>query len=238
MHNKRALTLDDLVEFCELQNFSHFNSTESGYTICVHVPARFSSVENNDEELLFSSVLAFHTGINKNRSSITEDAAKKAMKELAYKPVLANFCEIDGVRDFTSHDFEIDKNGNFIYYEKQIGCFTSDKAYMEEDSEHKGRMNVYARIAIPRNYTDAAEIIERKGGTYCSIEISVNDLSWDNNDKVLTLNDITILGLTCLGKDPDTGEDVQPGMENAHIQLEDFSAENNSIVFTRCKNFT
>jgi len=82
------------------------------------MPAHFSKSEDEDAEMLFASVLAFHTGNNRNRSNLTEDAAKKAIKELAYKPVLANFCEIDGVRDFTSHDFIIDDDGNFIYEEK------------------------------------------------------------------------------------------------------------------------
>ena len=102
---------------------------------------------------------------------------------------------------------------------------------MKEDTEHDGRMNVFAKIAIPRQYTDAAEIIERKGGTSCSVELAVNELSWDSNEKTLLLNDITVMGLTLLGKDPNTGNDVAPGMENAHVQLEDFSVENNSLTF-------
>jgi len=88
---------------------------------------------------------------------------------------------------------------------------------MEQDADNEDRMNVFAKVAIPRQYTDAAEIIERKGGTACSVELAVNELSWDANEKTLLLNDVTIMGLTLLGKNPETGEDVQPGMENAHI---------------------
>ena len=224
------LTIDDLVQFCEKQNFSKFSSKESGYQICVQVPAKFEKIESNDEDILIAPVLAFHTSNNRNKSSVPESAARKAMKEMAYKPVLANFCEIDGVRDFTSHDFEIDEDGNYTYYEKQVGCFTTDKPYMEQDPKNEDRMNVFAKVAIPRHYTDAADIIERKGGTNCSVELAVNELSWDSREKVLILEDITVMALTLLGKDPETGEDIQPGMENAHVQIEDFSAENNSVV--------
>lgn len=150
---------------------------------------------------------------------------------MAYKPVLANFCEIDGVRDFTGHDFDIDNDGNYIYYEKQIGCFTSDLPVMKQDEQNEDNYNIYAKVAIPRQYTDAAEIIERKGGTDCSVELAINDLSWDQDNHCLVLNDITVMGLTCLGVDPDSGEKVKPGMKNAHIQLEDFSLENNSLTF-------
>ena len=171
-----------------------------------------------------------HTGLNRNHSSLTEAAAKKAIQNLAYKPVLANFCEIDGVRDFTSHDFDIDENGNYIYFEKQIGCFTADKAYMEKDKEHEDRMNVFAKVAIPREYTDAAEIIERKNGTLVSVELGVNELSYDSKNNILLLEDVEVMGLTCLGVDPNTGDPVKEGMENAHIQIEDFSMESNSVT--------
>lgn len=227
----KLLTLDDLVKFCEQNNFAKFSAKESGYQICVQIPARFSQEEFEDSTMLFANVLAFHTGVNRNHSNLTEDAAKKAIKSLAYKPVLANFCEIDGVRDFTSHDFDIDENGEYVYYEKQVGCFTADKAYMEQDPDHEDRMNIFAKVAIPREYTDAAEIIERKNGTKCSIELGVNELSYSAKDKVLMLEDVDVMGLTLLGKDPETGQDVQEGMENAHVQIEDFSVVNNSLIF-------
>lgn len=151
------------------------------------------------------------------------------MKGLAYVPVLADFCEIDGERDFTTHAFEYDEEEDkIIYYEKQIGCITADEPYMEPDEEVKDRMNVYARVSIPRTYTDAAEIIERKGGTDISVEILVNDMSYSKETGLL-LNDITVIGLTCLGRNPETGEIVRPGMQGAHISIEDFSADNSLI---------
>lgn len=230
---KKILTLEDLVNYCKVNNFGHFNSNDMGYQICVHIPAKFEKSDNEDDTLFYGNVLVFHTGINRNRSNVTEAAAKKAMKNLAYKPVLANFCEIDGVKDFTSHDFEIDEDGNFIYQEKQVGCFTSDIPYMKEDENEKDRMNVYAKVAIPRQYTDAVDIIERKGGTDVSVELAVNELAWDGDSNVLILSDITVMGLTLLGTDPETGDEVKPGMAGAHLQIEDFSIDNNSVVFNQ-----
>ena len=34
-----------------------------------------------------------HSGSNRNRSNVTDDALTKASKTLAYKPILANFME-------------------------------------------------------------------------------------------------------------------------------------------------
>ena len=231
MHKGKLLTVEDLIMFCENQNFAHFSSEESGYQICIQVPSVFSKDKEEDPYMLYAHVLAYHTGRNRNQSNLTVSAAKKAMKTMAYKPVLANFCEIDGVRDFTSHDIEVGEDGEYVYIEKQVGCFTADAPYMKVDPDHEDRQNIYAKVAIPREYTDAAEIIERKNGTKCSVELGVNELSYDVDNKELRLEDVEVMGLTLLGVDPDTGEEVKEGMEGAHVQIEDFSVENNSLTF-------
>lgn len=231
---KKILTLDDLYQFCSEQKLQSFSSKEhDDEKLYVHVPAKFEIDESaEDKNTLYANVLVFHTGVNRNASNVTDDAAREAIKRLAYKPLLANFCEDEnGVRDFTSHDFEIDDAGNIIYLERQIGCFTADEANMIPDDEVEGRTNIYAKVAIPREYTDAAEIIERKNGTKVSVELEVNEMSYDIDTATLLLTDIEVVGCTCLGINPETGEEVQEGMEGAHIQLEDFSAENNKIKY-------
>ena len=230
---RKALTLDDLVKFCAEQKVKRFNANEAGFKIRVHVPAKFEmSNEESTSSTLFAPVQVMHTGRNRNGSNLTEKAAKECLKTMAYKPLLANFCEIDGVRDFTSHDYIIHEDGEIEYLEKQIGCITADKPYMEADEKVEGRMNIFAKVAIPREYTDAAEIIERKNGTKVSAELEIKSMSYDSKAKELLLEEVELIGLTCLGTNPETGDEVQEGMEGSHIQLEDFSAENNSLNFT------
>lgn len=170
-----------------------------------------------------------HTGRNRNKSNLTEKGAKSCLSKIAYKPVLADFTEINGERDFTYHAIEYNDDGSRTYIEKQVGCFTSDKPYMKQDSDHEDRKYIYAKIAIPREYSDAAEIIERKGGTKVSAELCINEMSYSVEDGLL-LEDVDVMGVTLLGTDPETGEPVQEGMENAYLQIEDFSADNNSII--------
>lgn len=228
---KKILTLDDLVRVCKEQKLKKFSSKEVGYKLRVQIPAKFEMDENESSSTLFAHVEVMHTGRNRNGSNLTEKAAKNCLDTIPYKPILANFCEIDGVRDFTSHDFTINEDGEVEYQERQVGCFTADKPYMKEDEEVEGRKNIYAKVAIPREYTDAAEIIERKNGTKVSAELEINSMSYDVKEKELLLEDVELIGLTLLGKNPETGEDVQEGMQGAHIQLEDFSADKNSLNF-------
>jgi hypothetical protein len=237
MNKKRKLlTLDDLVQFCKKQKFYEFHAKDDGDKLSVQIPAIATydeSEQTEDPTLLFCKVKMFHTGKNRNGSNVLVDAAQKALPTIAYKPLLANFCEIDDVKDFTSHDVEIKDDNSVVYLEQQIGTFTENSAYMDEEDDENGRRYIYATVAIPREYTDAAEIIERKNGTKVSVEILVNAMSYDKDNEVLNLEDIVVQGCTCLGKDPETGKDVEEGMEGARLDIADFSVHNNSI----CYNF-
>lgn len=234
---KKILTLSDLERFCQEQKLMKFSSQETGYQLCVQVPATFEKQEDiEDPTIMFAYVRLFHIGINRNHSSVTKEAAEKSLATIPYKPLLANFCEIDGERDFTAHDMEFDKDGNVTYIERQIGCFTADAAYIKHDDEYD-KDYVYAKVAIPREYTDAADIIEKKNGTKVSVELLINEMSYSVDDQCLLLTDITVQGATCLGKNPNTGKNVEEGMEGARVDLKDFSAEKNSVCnFTEEEN--
>lgn len=228
---KKLLTLEDLAKFCKEQNFSNFSSKDTGYQLSVQVPANFE-VDGNvyqDNTLLFGKVKVFHIGPNRNGSSVTKNAAEKALSTIAYKPLLANFCEVDGVKDFTSHDMEFNDDGSVTYIEHQIGCFTADTPVIQYD-ETTEKEFVFAKVAIPREYTDACDIIERKNGTKVSVELLVNEMNYSAKDDILELTDIIVQGCTCLGTNPETGESVSEGMQGARLDIADFSVDNNSIV--------
>ena len=227
---KKLLTLEDLVKFCKAQKMFNFSSKESGYQICVQVPATFAKKEDPQSSLLFADIKAFHTGLNRNQSNVTVDAAKRSLDTFAYKPILAAFMTDDkGEEDFTTHEMDLDDDGNVVYIEQQVGCFTADKPYLEKDPDHEDRQYVMAVAAIPREYTHAADIIERKGGTKVSVELVVNEFQYDEDNDELLLTDIEVSGLTLLGKDRETGKPVEEGMEGARLDIKDFSRDNNSI---------
>ena len=233
---KKILTLDNLVNFCKNEKFYSFNAKDTGYQLAVQVPSKFEiSSDYEDNTLLFCNVRLFHIGENRNKSSVTKEAATKSLSTIAYKPLLANFCEIDGVKDFTAHDMEIDEDGNVVYLEKQIGCFTADSPEIRYDEEEEKEF-VFARVAIPREYTDACGIIERKNGTKVSVELLINEMSYSVEKQVLELNDIIVSGATCLGKNPETGEDVNEGMKGARLDIEDFSNKNKVYAYIKFKS--
>lgn len=233
---KKILTLDDLYNYYSThKNSARFSSQKSGYKISVQTPATFTmDTSSEDDTLLFCNVKLFHTGKNRNASNVTDEAAKKAMANLAYKPLLANFCEYTDpmsgtvLKDFTAHDVMFNEDGSITYLEKQIGCFTADEPYLAMD-EDLGHEFCYAKVAIPTEYTDAVDIIKRKNGTKVSVELVINEMNYNASTKTLDLTDVTIQGATCLGVNPETGNEVQEGMRGARLSLKDFSEQNNSL---------
>lgn len=236
MSKRRIYSLEDLYNLISKDKVNYnFNSERTGYQLAVQVPAQFEIMkENNDDSLLFCKVKLMHSGENRNHSSVTDDALIKASKTLAYKPVLANFMEYtdeqsgETLKDFTSHDMELDDDNNIVYIEKQVGCFTSDDAFFKVEEE-TGHNFLYGYCAIPRDYTAAASIIERKGGTKISVELGINEMQYNASSNVLELTDVTITGATLLGKNAVTLNNVEEGMKNARVDLLDFSEENNSL---------
>ena len=238
-NTKRLLFMEDLYDFYsnKYKRSTHFSAEKSGHQIFVQIPAEFEVDKNadyKDESLLFCKVKLMHSGENRNHSSVTDEALKKASKTLAYKPILANFMEYEDeetgetLKDFTSHDMELNDDGSVNYIEKQVGCFTSDKPFFEVEEE-TGHNFLYGYCAIPVDYTDAASIIERKNGTKISVELAVNEMEYSGKNKILELTDVVIMGATLLGKDPDTKKDIGEGMLNARLDIADFNAKNNSL---------
>lgn len=232
---KKLLTLEDLSKFCREQKLFSFSSADTGYQLCVKVPAVFKKKEQEDSSLLFADIKSFHTGRNRNDSSVTEKAMKNSIPTFAYKPILAAFTtDKNGDEDFMSHEMEMDDDGNIIYIEHQVGCFTGDEPWIEPDPDDPDKQWIFARCAIPREYTSAASIIERKGGTKVSVELLVNKFSYDEKEDLLLYEDIEVSGLTLLGvyeegADPKT-ESVEEGMEGARLDIADFSKQNNSSI--------
>lgn len=230
---KKLLTLEDLAKFCREQKLFSFSAKETGYQLCVRVPATFKKKEVENSSLMFVEVWAFHTGENRNKSAVTEDAMKKSLSTFAYKPLLAAFTtDKNGDEDFMSHEMEIDDDGNVVYIEQQVGCFTNDAPTMEPDPEDENKIWAVAQGAVPREYTHAADILERKNGTKGSVELYINEFSYDEDEDLLMLKDIEVSGYTFLGvyyegADPEK-ESVEEGMKNSRADIKDFSVKNNS----------
>ena len=230
--SKQILTLEDLVQFCRNQKIKRFDANEFGKQICVKVNNIATFEEESDVSndgfmhLLFK---VCHAGENRNYSNISKENLEKYKDTIKYRPVLASIItspDDASVLDFNSHDIEIDDNGNPIYIEKQVGCFTADEPFLQYD-EQNDKTYLMAHAVIPEEYTASADIIRRKGGTKVSCEIAIDTMNYNEDTGILDIIDFSFLGCCLLG------DHVTEGMAGARADIEsiaDFSAENNSVT--------
>ena len=238
---KKILTVDDLVKFCQEQKFARFSSKDTGYQLAVKVPTTFEveGSDDNHRDMTKLKIKIFHTGINRNNSKVSKEAAEKAMKTIPDRPVLAAIHQLsNGDYDFAGHEIEIvhnDKTGKdeVRYIESQVGSFSSEPAFWEHDDElDKDFVCAYAYIS--NEYTRTSEIINRKGYTKNSCELFIDDMAYDGKEHCLDLIDFYVSGSTLLGTSMDGNEkEIEEGMQGSRADIADFSAENNSVKFSK-----
>ena len=235
---KKILTIEQLLQFCQTRNFVRFSSKDSGYQLAVSVPTTFEVEDNVDEThrgMMRLKFKMFHDGLNRNGSKVPHDSADRAMKTIPDRPVLAAIHQLDnGEWDFESHEMEFVENEDgeieINYIEKQVGSFSSEPAFWEHDDK-VDKDFVCAYAYIPRDYTKACEIIERKKGTKNSVELAIDELSYDAKDKCLVLEEFYVSGSTLLGREKD-GTPIEEGMLGSRADIADFSKDVNSVFFS------
>ena len=222
----KILTLDDLYQFFVEQNKTvNFSSKDSGTPIIVTTNGFFETNESDMPEMLKLELKVCHTDTNRNGSHISTENMEKAMPTLKYRPILAYIHELeDGTKDFYAHNIEIieheDGETEINYIEKQVGCFTADDPWLKYDEEND-KTYVHAYAVIPEGYTEAADIIRRKGGTKVSCELIIHELSYNAKEKYLDLTDFIFGGCTLLGCD-EQGNEIGEGMLGSRADISDF----------------
>jgi len=193
------MTLEDLYSFYS----QRAESTEEHLAIAVTVPGRLTYEEDTSQLGLTPVVLsACHTGKNLNQSRISKEAMEDALPSFRNRPILGYIWkDEDGNPQFDSHNMHQDDDGNIVYDEKPIGHIRENSDVHLEYDEENDRYRVIADGFIYNDYTDAVDILKRDGQCDVSVELSVLDLSYSAEERVLDINKFVFTGVTILGKD-------------------------------------
>ena len=234
---KKYLTLDDLYVFCKQNNFVSFSAKDFGAPMIVQSFGEFEADASDNSDLIPVKLQACHTLVNRNRSSISDKVMTSALPSFANKPILGYIHQLDdGSWDFYTHnisyveDEESEDGIRVEYDERPIGVIPeSCNAHLEYDKE-KNKNYVVVNGYIYSLYGNRAiDIIKNNGGkTKVSVEIAVNEMSFNAKEDCLEIEDFEFLGVTCLGKTPN-GETVEEGMEGSNLKIENFTARHNSM---------
>lgn len=229
---KKLLSLADLYNFYATQNKSvRFSSNESNSKIVVHIDEPFKFEKEDDTSLTMQTHLRFcHTKDNVNKSFISKSSMEDAIPSAYNIPILGYIYKND--KDeyvFAGHEFYEDENGDTVYEEVPVGVVpeSADLKLVYDKKEDKDYLE--GNGLIWKTYSKASDILEREENLSVSVELDVEELSYDAKTKMLQIEKFKFSGVTILGENRYTGEEVKPGMRGAEISIADFSAENNSV---------
>ena len=229
---KKLLYLSDLYNYYVSQNKNvKFSSKDNDTTIVVHVDEPFTYSESEDDELnMYCSIRLCHTLSNRNKSYISEKAMKEAIPTAYNMPILGYVYEDDNKEfQFAGHEFFIDNNNELVYEESPLGVIPESAELKLVKYDGDDRLYLEGTGIIWRTYSKASDIIEREKELSVSVELMVDELSFDSKNKELVIDKFRFSGVTILGRDRNTGAEIQPGMENSMISIADFSEKNNSV---------
>ena len=224
-------TIDDLATFCKQNNFARFSSKEHGNKpLIIQSVETFEVSDNSKDGLMPVSLKSCHIGVNRNQSCISEEVMKADMSSFKGRPILANIIKTDtGEYEFHSHDVEFNEDGEMEYLEHPVGVISQlDEPYLEYDKE-EDKTYLHVNGHIFTEYSRAAEILERRRTCKCSVEIAVNEMSWNGEEDYLSIDSFTFMGVTILGYEQDGVTEIQEGMKGSKITIDSFSADNSML---------
>ena len=236
---RKFYTIDDLYMFCKENRFEFFSSEQQGAPLVVQSFGLFEADEA-DDGLMKVKLKSCHTGKNRNKSGITDDVMNKYKHTFKGRPILGAIYKTDtGEYEFRAHDMAIvegDEGTEIEYIEQPIGVISqTDEPYLEFDkNEDKNYLMVNGTIFS--DYSRAAEILERRRTCKCSVEIAVEELSYNCDEDYLSIDKFRFSGVTILGYEQDGVTEIHEGMKGSKITIDDFSVNKNSMFSTDCQN--
>ena len=229
---KKLLYLSDLYNYFVSQNKNvRFSSKDNDTTIVVHIDEPLTYSQNEDDELnMYCPIRLCHTLSNVNKSHIPDKSMKNAIPTAYNMPILGYIYKDDNDEyQFAGHEFFVNDDNELEYEEQPCGVIpeSADLKLVKYDGDDKSYLEGVG--IIWRTYSKASDIIEREKELSVSVELMVDELSFDAENKELIIEKFRFSGVTILGKDRYTGKDIQPGMVNSEISISDFSETNNSV---------
>ena len=237
--SKKFYTIDDLYNFCKENRFESFSAEKHGAPLVVQSIGTFEANGSSDG-LLAVKLKSCHTGKNRNKSGISDDNMNKYKDTFKGRPILGAIYKTDtGEYEFRSHDMEIVQDGEeteINYIESPIGVISqTTDPYLEFD-EDADKNYLMVEGTIFADYSKAAEILERRRTCKCSVEIAVEEFSYQADEDYLSIDKFRFAGVTILGYQQDGVTEIQEGMEGSKITIDNFSEKKNSMFSAECQN--
>lgn len=231
---KMMLSLDDLHQYLKNKKkdvlFRASDKEKQNIIVQLNEPFVFELGDDYDADELKCKVhmKLCHTNINLNKSSIDKPVMEKAIPSAYNMPILGYIWkdEESGESYFAGHEM-YKEDGETVYLESPVGVVSNnlELVYDEEAKVYRLEGDGY----IWKNYTEAFDILNREKELSLSVELSIDELEYDAKKDLLVITEFHFSGVTILGRDIETYQEIKPGMAGSKITIADFSADNNSV---------
>lgn len=191
------------------------------------LPIKMSLKENakfslTDDRFIPVDILVMHNGINSNASYFSDDAIKKAEWSLRDVPIRGYIKETDDGFDFDEHNMSIELTEDNDFIIKSIcqtwGNIPADNNLRYETIGDKTYVKVEGYL-WSKYLNEAENIFRENSSKSVSMEIEIDDAYFEED--LLHITDYRYLGVVVLG------EDVEPAMKGARIDIRDIGVEDN-----------
>ena len=229
---RKFYTIDDLYIFCKENNYTSFNAAERGAPLVVQSLGVFEATNNLSDGLMAVTLKSCHTGKNRNGSGISDNTMELYKDSFKGRPILGAIYKTDtGEYEFRSHDMEFvetDDGVEINYIEQPVGVISQTATPYLEFDEKNQKNYLIVEGTIFADYSKAAEILERRKTCKCSVEIAVEEMSYNCAEDYLSIDKFHFIGVTILGYEQDGVTEIQEGMAGSKITIDDFSEKRNS----------
>ncbi len=183
--------------------------------------------ELSDKQFLSMDMWAISTGVNRNGSEFLEEGFREAIQSFYNKPVLAYYnSNIDDVEEHNSRlGLDGDCNPFFDYQyeggERPVGLIPESAEISVQERDGKKWIHIKGALLWYEYNHQLGELLKRKGNKKVSVEVEFID-SYIEND-IEKVKSFVFLGITMLGTDPTTREEIQEGIEGARLELSGYA---------------
>lgn len=197
--------------------------------------------ELSDKQFLSMDIWAISDGINRNGSEFLEESFKSAIPTFYNKPVLAFYNTT--ICDTEEHNCSVnfDEDGKVFYdyqydgAEHPVGLIPESATITIEERDGKKWIHIKDALLWYEYNHQLGQLLKKKGNKKVSVEVEFLDSYMD--DGIEKVKSFVFLGVTILGKDPNTMEEYQEGIEGARLELSGYTKTEEFVRFKQKMSF-
>ena len=197
--------------------------------------------ELSDKQFLSMDIWAISDGINRNGSEFLEESFEAAIPTIYNKPVLAFYNT--AICDTEEHNCSVnfDEEGKVFYdyqydgAEHPVGLIPESATITVEERDGKKWIHIKDALLWYEYNHQLGQLLKKKGNKKVSVEVEFLDTYMD--DGIEKVKSFMFLGVTIPGKDPNTMEEYQEGIEGARLELSNYTKTEEFVRFKQKMSF-